>query len=298
MSQSAFRQFPFERPIMSDAAPLSPPPVPPAYDKDDSQKPIYLVSYPKIVFLYPTFIAAIIAGLVTLCFGTVWVPEVLAPAAQTEVVADDGKSEVVAPASRPEVIRPAGSMANRVGEVTTMIFLCLFALNLVVLTFDFPRTTSLTLFFFLAMVAMGLFLIIHFNPFLLGVVGDAMAAVTPFANASFYFMFAGILFTAFLLVLSAARFDYWEVRPNELLHRHGFLSDLKRHPSPNIRIDKEINDVFEYFLLGSGRFIIHPSNEPRAIVLDNVLFIDKKERQITKLLGALQVHISSERGEP
>ena len=183
------------------------------------------------------------------------------------------------------------------GEVTTMIFMCLFALNLIVLTFDFPRTTSLTLFFFLAMVAMAIFLLIHFNPFLLGVVGDAMAAIKPFANTSFYFMFAGLLFAFYLLVLSAARFDYWEVRPNELLHRHGFLSDIKRHPSPNIRIDKEINDVFEKLLLGSGRFIIYLPNESRAIVLDNVLFIDKKERQITKLLGSLQVQISSERGE-
>jgi hypothetical protein len=87
------------------------------------------------------------------------------------------------------------------------------------------------------------------------------------------------------------RLDYWEVRPNELLHHHGVLSNLERFSAPNLRIDKEINDLFEYLLLRSGRLILHPSNERRAIILDNVPFIKDKERQITQLLGALKVDI-------
>jgi hypothetical protein len=58
-----------------------------------------------------------------------------------------------------------------------------------------------------------------------------------------------------------------------------------------LRIEKEINDVFEYFLLRSGRLILHPSDDRRAIVLDNVPFIDSKEASITRMLGALQVQI-------
>jgi hypothetical protein len=91
------------------------------------------------------------------------------------------------------------------------------------------------------------------------------------------------------------RFDYWEVRPNELLHHHGFLSSLERYSAPNLRISKEIDDVFEYMLLRCGRLILHPSNEPRAHVLDNVLNIDSKEKAITQMLGALQVQIRDER---
>ena len=90
------------------------------------------------------------------------------------------------------------------------------------------------------------------------------------------------------------QFDYWEVRPNELLHHHGVLSDLERFSAPNLRIDKEINDLFEYLLLRAGRLILHPSNERRAIVLENVFFINKKEQQITKMLGALQVQVRSD----
>ena len=95
-------------------------------------------------------------------------------------------------------------------------------------------------------------------------------------------------------VLIHSRFDYWEVRPNELLHHHGILSDLERLSAPHLQIEKEINDVFEYLLAGSGRLILRPSNERRVIILDNVLGIGKKEHAITKMLGALQVQVRTE----
>ena len=103
-----------------------------------------------------------------------------------------------------------------------------------------------------------------------------------------------LAFGAWIGVLISVQFDYWEVRPNELLHHHGILSDLERFSAPNLRIDKEINDVFEYLLLRSGRLILQPSNERRAIILDNVPFINRKEKEITGMLGALQVQLRSD----
>ena len=87
------------------------------------------------------------------------------------------------------------------------------------------------------------------------------------------------------------RFDYWEVRPNELLHHHGFLANMERVYAPSLRMDKEIEDVFEYMLLRSGRLILHPSDDRRSIILDNVPFVNKKEETITRMLGALQVEV-------
>ena len=95
----------------------------------------------------------------------------------------------------------------------------------------------------------------------------------------------------YLAVLIKVQFDYWEIRPNELLHHHGILSDLERYPAPNLRVSKEVSDVFEYFLFRSGRLILHPSSETRAIILDNVPFIDYKEKKLTSMLGALQVQV-------
>lgn len=218
-------------------------------------KNIYLISYPKIVYLYPSLIAAILAGIIT---------------------------------------KVNGNEPGDANNMVCLIFLMLFGANLVVLSFDFPRTTSLTFFFIGVALFMGLWLMSSSYPNLLPFLGDVVHNMQPFANAMFYTIFATVLVIIYIAVIISVQFDYWEVRPNELLHHHGVLSDLERFSAPNLRIDKEINDLFEYLLLRAGRLILHPSNERRAIVLENVFFINKKEQQITKMLGALQVQVRTE----
>lgn len=226
----------------------------PAEIPSDTPQKIFLVSSPKIVFLYPTFIMAVLAGIIAL-------------------------------------LRPGQH------ETVTTIFLAIFGLNLVVFTFDFPRTTSLTLVFAIVAIVLGALLLFKFNEQILPFLTAILRNYQPNANATFYFSFAGVLMFLWSLAMFNLRFDYWEVTPNELLHHHGLMSDLKRYSAPNMKIDKEITDVFEYLLLGSGRMILHPYGEPRAIVLENVLFIGRKERAITKMLGALQVRIAPTGGK-
>lgn len=221
---------------------------------------IYLVSYPKIVFLYPSWIAAIIAAIIVGVRGN--------------------------------------DPTDNVNQIVSLVFLGLFCANLVVLSFDFPRTTSLTFFFVGVAVFMGIWLMSTTNPDLLPWIGDHLKQLQPFSNAMFYGIFATVMTLIYIAVAISVQFDYWEVRPNELLHHHGVLSDLKRFSAPHLRIDKEINDLFEYLLLRAGRLILHPRNESRAIVLENVFFINKKEQQITRMLGALQVQVRSESNSP
>jgi hypothetical protein len=171
------------------------------------------------------------------------------------------------------------------------IFLGITAVNLVILAFDFPRTTSLTLFFFIVAIVMSFVLLLTFKPGIMPFLKDAFAHLHPTANATFYWGVAAVMTAIYLAVFVSIRFDYWEIRPNELLHHHGMLSNLERLSAPNLRIEKEINDVFEYFLLRSGRLILHPSDDRRPIILDNVPFIDSKEASVTRMLGALQVQI-------
>jgi hypothetical protein len=225
---------------------------PPGKERDSEQNPrIFLVSYPKVIFLYPTMIAALLAGLYIL------------------IAKEEGKDT----------------------HTVCAIFMAIFSMNLVVFAFDFPRTTSLTLFFFIAAVVLGLLLTFRLNEELLPWVNKLLSAYMPHANATFFFSIAGALALIFVAVLVNVQFDYWEVTPNELLHHHGWLSKLERLPSQNLKIDVEINDVFEYMLLGAGRMILHPNNEPLAIVLENVMRIRKKETLLTRMLGALQVQV-------
>jgi hypothetical protein len=234
------------------ASGMSPGPPPGAIREPDQPKSIFLVSYPKVVFLYPTFFAALIAGTYLL------LPQ------------NEDRSDT---------------------HFVSALFMGVLAVNLVVFAFDFPRTTSLTLFFFLAAVILGALLLFRFNSQILPFLHKLLNAYQPEANATFYFSIAGALGIVYLAVLINVQFDYWEVTPNELLHHHGFLSNLERFASPSLKIDKEINDVFEYLLLRSGRLILHPSSEPRAIVLENVMGINSKEAVLMKMLGALQVQV-------
>ncbi|EDL57390.1 hypothetical protein [Gimesia maris] len=226
-----------------------------------SQDSIYLISYPKIVFLYPTLLVSIAAA-IYMTFA--------------------GESAHI------------GGPSEHMAEVMALIFLGVFGLNLTVLAFDFPRTTSLTLFFLGAALFMGVWMILRFNPDIIPPLTNMLKGLRPWANSQMYWLFSSILGLIFVCVGIYVRFDYWEVKGNELLHHHGFLSDLERFSAPNLKIDKEISDIFEYILLRSGRLVLHPRNEPRAIVLDNVPFISKKEKQITRMLGALQVQVRTD----
>jgi hypothetical protein len=222
---------------------------------------IVLISYPKVIFLYPVLVMSIIAGC-WLSFDS-------------------------------DPLNPE----NKWSTMMSTFFLGILGVNLVVLAFDFPRTTSLTLFFFAAAVIMGIVLFFEYWPDALPAVTGTFGHYKPVASATFYWSIAGILSLIFLIAYVVVHFDYWEVRPNELLHHHGVLSNLERFPAPHLRIDKEINDVFEYLLLRSGRLILQPSEERRAIILDNVPFIERKEATITRMLGALQVQVRTDTSE-
>lgn len=227
-------------------------------DLNATPKSIFLVAHPKIVFLYPTFVMAL-AGFYYMVSKT-----------------------------------PEGETAHFVSR----LFLFVLAPNLVVIAFDFPRTTSLTLFFAAVAIVVGLFLAFDYYPNLWPQLHQLIVSLKPTANSTFYFMFAGILALIYLAVVIQVQFDYWEVRKNELLHHHGIWGNLERFAAPSLRIDKEIDDIFDNLLLRSGRLVLHPSDERRAIVLDNVFFINQKEAQLIKMLGSLEVQLKPDDKDP
>ncbi len=215
---------------------------------------VVLRAYPKIALLYPTWIAAFVGAIVT----TMW-PEL------------DGAANA--------------RMA--------LWFLVVTGLNLVVLSFDFPRTTSFTLFAFVVAIVLGaLWLNTKFD--LLPFLSKWWQSLEPRANNQFYWVLVAFLGIIYACVFCVTRFDYWEVMPNELIHHHGVLGNVNRFPAPQLKLEKEITDVFEFMLLRSGRLLIHPSTERRAIVLENVPNINRREDEIQALLRVLDVHVHSD----
>ena len=221
---------------------------------------IMLVPYPKFIFMYPTLIVSVIAAIVLSIAGY----SVVDPATQTLPV------------------------------VMTALFLVFFIMNTFIIVFDFPRATSLTLVFIVSTSTLAGWLLVIAKPDVLPWVQDWLSVVRPAANASFFVCISIAMTLMYLAIFIKVRFNYWELRNNELLHHHGFLSDLKRYPAPNLRVDKEINDVFEFMLLGAGRLILHPTTEKRAIVLDNILFVSGKEKELTRVLGSIKVQLGTD----
>lgn len=165
-----------------------------------------------------------------------------------------------------------------------IVFTLLFFFNLSIVAFDYTRLTSVVI--ILLFVILGLLSAMY--PAVGEIIRDTLKQ-PMFMNTTFYWIWALGLTVVLLGVVARTRWDYWEVKNNELLHHHGVLGDLERWPAPGMRISKEINDVMEFALCRSGRLVLVPPGEQRAIVIDNVPGINKVEAQMQTLLSTLRV---------
>ncbi len=165
-----------------------------------------------------------------------------------------------------------------------VLFTLLFFFNLSIIAFDYTRMTSIIV--MLIVVIVGLLSTMYDG------IGEALRHLVDqplFMNASFYWVWAVLLTIILAGVVIKTRFDYWEIKNQELLHHHGLLGDVERWPAPNMRISKEINDVMEYALLRSGRLVLMPARESRVLVIKNVPNINRVESEMQQILGTLRV---------
>jgi hypothetical protein len=271
-------------------------------------KGVRIFTYPKVIFIFPTLIAALICGLgMSLIRDNTIDP--LKGRAKMAAGSESDKNQAAeaapaatnkGPAARNEE-RAAEAVSPRHRRFTTpqnllgVLFLSVFAFNLLVMAIDFPRFTVVAI---ILLAGFGVFFILwigaYFDVELMNYARGLMGSIYVVANAEFYYMMALILAMIFLIIYVTRFLDYWEILPNEILHHHGPLSDLERFPTMNLKLDKEIPDVLEFLLLGAGRLVLHMSEERKAIVLDNVLFINAKEEALKTLMSRLEVRVTTD----
>jgi hypothetical protein len=181
-------------------------------------------------------------------------------------------------------------------NLMAMLFLGMFAFNLLVMALDFPRfslvAVILAIFFALFFI---LWLGSYFQLDLLYPIHLIFSGIYATANKGFYLMVFITLLLVFGVIWITRFLDYWEILPNEILHHHGPLSDLERYPTMNLKFDKEIPDVLEWVLLGAGRLVLHVPNVSKALVLDNVLFISAKEKALKSVMSRLEVRVTTDK---
>jgi hypothetical protein len=213
-------------------------------------------AYPKVVYLYLTWLASIICGF-------------LQPGTLFDVEAGT-------------LVDGAMAQSALIGR----IWLGIFVFNILVIAFEFSRIRSVAIVFFLLA-----FFFAASKWEVVQPITDFVGGLNLVMNKSFYWTMAAVFTVIFLLVFINTRFSYWEIQPNEILHHHGFLGDIHRYPVRGLRMQKEITDVLELILLRAGTLVMTPVGVERPIVLENVINITKVEDKIQRLLGTMKVHV-------
>ena len=257
------------------------------------EKGMRIFVWPKVIFLYPTAIVALI------CWAGMWINHdrtldprrPLKEAVDAKHLSAEHSALSNLPASNMDKVDRFKTPQN----LLAMLFLGMFAFNLLVMALDFPRFTLVA---WILAVLLALFIILwigsYFEVDLLRPIHAIFSSIYAVANRGFYLMVFVTLMFVFLIIYVTRWLDYWEILPNEILHHHGPLSDLERYPTMNLKFDKEIPDVLEWMMLGSGRLVLHVPNVSKALVLDNVLFITAKEEALKKVMSRLDVRITTD----
>lgn len=268
--------------------PKSTPPVKSSLSPRQDVKGIRVFTYPKVIFMFPTLIVSLICG-----FGMIVIGDKTEPQRKAVTEASVKTGEAVSAAMTPAITKHDRFRAPE--NLFAVLFLGVFAFNLLMMAIDFPRFTIIAGVFLVGFVVFFILWIgAYFDYELMRAVRRVMAGIYTFANAEFYFLIALVLFVIFVIVYATRWLDYWQIMPNEILHHHGPLSDLERYPTMNLKFDKEIPDVLEFMFLGSGRLVLHVADERKSIVLDNVLFINSVESSLKNLMSRMEVRITTD----
>ncbi len=163
-------------------------------------------------------------------------------------------------------------------------WMALFTLNLFVIAYDFTEERTLIFLFGAIAVVLGLVLLGAMSD-----VFDFLAGLKPAMNDTFYLLMSVVFGVVFLIAMIGSRLDYWEIEPNEVIHRYGMFRRMKRFSTESLRWDKLIPDVMERIMLGTGTIILTSPYEKHPIVIDHVLRIGKVDEQIAHILGVKQV---------
>ena len=142
-----------------------------------------------------------------------------------------------------------------------------------------------------ALILMLVFAGLYFG--FLGFLGKFIGHLDVEMNSTFYYAMFGLFTAIYVVVFVRSRFEYWEFRSNEVLHRTGVFGQIKRYSTEDLRWFKEIPDVVERLLLGAGRMVLTTPSERTPIVIENVIGIGTVDDRITELLGTKNVSVKS-----
>ena len=222
---------------------------------------VVIRTYPKIVYLYPSLVAAVLAAIWTAIS-----------------------------------LKGAGGDLDQVSLGPGRVFMTIFIFNMLVLAFDFSRKGFTAVILTVALlVTVGI--LIETKLPLFSWFERFLEIFVLRAHPHFYLSIAFTLLALIGSVILTSRFTFWEVRNNEILHYQGFMADVERFPAPGLRFKKQMPDVFEYVLLRAGTIVLMPAHGEKHEI-HNVPNVNVIERRLDGLLGTIQVQIANDPHHP
>jgi|ERR1051326_3219276 hypothetical protein len=174
-------------------------------------------------------------------------------------------------------------------EIIALGFMLFFLFNTSFVAFNFSLMSLVAV---VLLVALLLFLGVG------GFLGDSLGGLHMRANPPLYLGFGVVFFIMFVFAWIGTRLDFVAVHHNELRRCRLPFGNSQQYPAPQMKIEMEIPDVIKHFIFGSGRLVFHPPGERRAIVVENVMRVNRVERRIKQLLESLEVRIDPCTEEP
>ncbi len=178
----------------------------------------------------------------------------------------------------------------RIDRVMGFIFLVVFAFCAFALCIDTEIRWALMAFLGIGLLITIVILLDQNLKFLPGFF-RSLLTLTPSASPQFYLAIFFIWLVLMLISLITIRFHYVKIEANEVFVVGGLLEGQKRFPTIQMKYQKDVSDVIEYYLpfVHSGRLILSFPTMDDRIVLDNVLHIDKVIEQLNELSSGLRV---------
>jgi len=169
---------------------------------------------------------------------------------------------------------------STLGYIWFIVFFC----NLFVISYDFSSTR----FFVLVLAIVVVILLVIFL-----VLPNIALPILPLTfelglPSNFYLLMTIILGILLTFVILISHYDYYKVERNEIYHKAGIFTSAERFPTENLRIKKEISDVFEFFALRAGSITLIPGKGD-SIQLATVPNVNKKSKQMDFLLSHIAV---------
>lgn len=172
-------------------------------------------------------------------------------------------------------------------------WMVVFFFNMLVKTFDFGRNNFIATLATLAVLFLGLLVWdLQSEAEIYGSIYRFFQEQQLAMHGNFYAMMAASLAVLFAMAFVTTRFNYWVLSPNQLTHKHGILGDERHYATINMAVEKEIPDVFEFLLFGSGRLIFKPgvgADANKTLVVDNVFRVNHVEGKVREFMRFIRV---------